>query len=105
MLYGQVIARLLHFAAYRSARPHEWHAATEAAASAEDALEAMVRRCIERHAGRLEMYRLAVLAHTSAMGLLTMQPMVSNVDDPLCHDEQARVDALCRALRAAMRAS
>jgi AcrR family transcriptional regulator len=143
-----------------SAAAEAIHAATEAAASAEDALEALVRRYIERYAGRLEMFRLATqaaqlsplaarlgrqqleairplndrmygptarklrdaqhagradpaldprrlafLAHTSAMGLLTMQLMVNAVDDPLRHREQALVDELCRALRASVRAS
>ena len=133
------------------------HAATEAAAGAGDALEALVRSYVGRYAGRLPMFRLATqgaqlsplaarlgreqleairplndrmygpterklreaqragqadaaldprrlafVAHTSAMGLLTMQLMVSAIDDPLRHGEQALVDDLCRALRAAV---
>lgn len=50
----------------------------------------------------LDPRRLAFLAHTSAMGLLTMQLMVSSVDDPLRHAPKALVDELCRALRAAV---
>ena len=50
----------------------------------------------------LDPRRLAFVAHTSAMGLLTMQLMVSAIDDPLRHGEQALVDELCRALRAAV---
>ena len=132
-------------------------AATEAAAGAAEALEALVRSYVERYAGRLPMFRLATqgaqlsplaarlgreqleairplndrmygpterklreaqragqadaaldprrlafVAHTSAVGLLTMQLMVSAIDDPLRHGEQALVDDLCRALRAAV---
>jgi AcrR family transcriptional regulator len=50
----------------------------------------------------LDPRRLAFVAHTSAMGLLTMQLMVSSVDDPLRHALKALVDELCRALRAAV---
>ena len=50
----------------------------------------------------LDPRRLAFVAHTSAMGLLTMQLMVSSVDDPLRHAPQSLVDELCRALRAAV---
>ncbi len=50
----------------------------------------------------LDPRRLAFLAHTSAMGLLTMHLMVSSVDDPLRHAPKALVDELCRALRAAV---
>jgi len=50
----------------------------------------------------LDPRRLAFVAHTSAMGLLTMQLMVSSVDDPLRHAPKALVDELCRALRAAV---
>lgn len=50
----------------------------------------------------LDPRRLAFVAHTSAMGLLTMQLMVSAIDDPLRHGEQALVDDLCRSLRAAV---
>jgi AcrR family transcriptional regulator len=50
----------------------------------------------------LDPRRLAFVAHTSAMGLLTMQLMVSTIDDPLRHGEPALVDELCRALRAAV---
>jgi AcrR family transcriptional regulator len=133
------------------------HAATEAAATAADALEALVRGYVARYAQRLPMFRLATqgsllsplaaslarqqlelirplndrmygpterllraaqlagradpaldprrlafVAHTSAMGLLTMQLMVSSVDDPLRHPPMALVDELCRALRAAV---
>ncbi len=132
-------------------------AATEAAATAADALEALVRQYMARYAQRLPMFRLATqgsllsplaaslarqqlelirplndrmygpaerklraaqragradtaldarrlafVAHTSAMGLLTMQLMVSSIDDPLRHKPQALVDELCRALRAAV---
>ena len=132
-------------------------AATEAAAGAAEALEALVRSYVARYVGRLPMFRLATqgaqlsplaarlgreqleairplndrmygpterklreaqragqadaaldprrlafVAHTSAMGLLTMQLMVSAIDDPLRHGEQALVDELCRALRAAV---
>ena len=132
-------------------------AATEAAAGAAEALEALVRSYVGHYAGRLQMFRLATqgaqlsplaarlgreqlqairplndrmygpterklreaqragqadpsldprrlafVAHTSAMGLLTMQLMVSAIDDPLRHGEQALVDELCRALRAAV---
>jgi AcrR family transcriptional regulator len=132
-------------------------AATEAAAGAADALEALVRSYVGRYAGWLPLFRLATqgvqlsplaarlgreqlqairplndrmygpterklreaqragqadamldprrlafVAHTSAMGLLTMQLMVSAVDDPLRHGEHALVDELCRALRAAI---
>lgn len=132
-------------------------AATETAADAGEALEALVRSYVGRYAGRLPMFRLATqgaqlsplaarlgreqleairplndrmygpterklreaqragqadpaldprrlafVAHTSAMGLLTMQLMVSAIDDPLRHGEQALVDELCRALRAAV---
>ena len=132
-------------------------AATETAADAGDALEALVRSYVGRYAGRLPMFRLATqgaqlsplaarlgreqleairplndrmygpterklreaqlagqadpsldlrrlafVAHTSAMGLLTMQLMVSAIDDPLRHGEQALVEELCRALRAAV---
>ena len=140
-----------------SAAAEALHAATEAAASAEDALEALVRCYVERYAGRLQMFRLATqaaqlsplaaklgrqqlaairplnermygpterklrdaqhagradpaldprrlafVAHTSAMGLLSMQLMVSAIDNPLRHRESALVDELCRALRAAV---
>lgn len=133
------------------------HAATMAATSAEDALEALVRSYVGRYGGRLQMFRLATqgaqlsalaarlgqqqlpairplndrmygpteqrlrqaqaaghadpaidprrlafVAHSSAMGLLNMQLMVSTVQDPLRHTEQALVDELCRALRAAV---
>ncbi len=50
----------------------------------------------------LDPRRLAFVAHTSAMGLLTMQLMVSSVGDPLRHPPKALVDELCRALRAAV---
>ena len=50
----------------------------------------------------LDPRRLAFVAHTSAMGLLTMQLMVSSVDDPLRHAPKALVDELCRGLRAAV---
>jgi AcrR family transcriptional regulator len=46
--------------------------------------------------------RMAFVAHSSAMGLLSMQLMVSPVQDPLRHTERALVDELCRALRAAV---
>jgi len=56
------------------------------------------------HAARsLDPRRLAFIAHTSAMGLLAMQLMVSNIDDPLRHPETRLVDELCRALRLAVR--
>lgn len=132
-------------------------AATEAAATAPDALEALVRSYVSRYAQRLPMFRLATqgssvsplaarlarqqldairplndrmygpterrlraaqragraeaaldprrlafIAHTSAMGLLTMQLMVASIDDPLRHPPKALVDELCRALRAAV---
>ncbi len=134
------------------------HAATQAAASAEDAVDALVRSYVSRYAGRLQMFRLATqsaqlsplaahlgrekleairplndrmygpterklrqaqdaghaarsldarrlafIAHTSAMGLLAMQSMVSDVDDPLRHPQAGLVDELCRALRRAVR--
>jgi hypothetical protein len=50
----------------------------------------------------LDPRRLAFIAHTSAMGLLTMQLMVSSGYDPLRHPHKALVDELCRALRAAV---
>lgn len=133
------------------------HAATKAAATAADALEALVRSYVARYAQRLPMFRLATqgsllspqaarlarqqldairplndlmygpterklraaqragradaaldprrlafIAHTSAMGLLTMQLMVSSVDDPLRHPPKALVDELCRTLRSAV---
>ena len=133
------------------------HAATAAAATAPEALEALVRSYVARYAGRLPMFRLATqaaqqsplaaelgrrqlaairplndrmygpteqrlrdaqrvgradkgldprrlafVAHTSAMGLLTMQLMVHSVDDPLRHADAALVDEMCRALRAAV---
>ncbi len=55
-----------------------------------------------RASAGLDPRRLAFVAHTSAMGLLTMQLMVSSVDDPLRHAPKALVDELCRALRAAV---
>ncbi len=134
------------------------HTATKAAASAEDALEALVRSYVGHYDGRLQMFRLATqvaqlsplaarlsrdrldairplndrmygptehqlrdaqragladraldprrlafVAHTSAMGLLAMQLMVSSVEDPLRHGQARLVDELCRALRAAVR--
>lgn len=42
------------------------------------------------------------MAHSSAMGLLTMQPIASSGHDPLRHMPQALVDELCRGLRAAV---
>ncbi len=54
------------------------------------------------HAARsLDPRRLAFIAHTSAMGLLAMQLMVSNVGDPLRHPETQLVDELCSVLRLA----
>jgi AcrR family transcriptional regulator len=50
----------------------------------------------------LDPRRLTFVAHSSAMGLLSMQLMVSTVQDPLRHTERALVDELCRALRAAV---
>jgi AcrR family transcriptional regulator len=134
------------------------HEATQAAESAEGALESLVRSYVSRYDGRLQMFRLATqsaqisplaahlgrelleairplndrmygpaerklreaqtaghaaqsldarriafIAHTSAMGLLAMQLMVSDVDDPLRHSGAALVNELCRALRLAVR--
>ena len=52
-----------------------------------------------RAASSLDPRRLAFIAHTSAMGLLLMQSMVSDLDDSLRHSESRLADELCRVLR------
>lgn len=51
----------------------------------------------------LDPRRLAFLAHTSAMGLLTMKLLVSGVQDPLVHSDEDLLAELCRNLRAGLR--
>jgi len=47
-------------------------------------------------ASHIDGRRLAFLAYTSVLGLLTMEGMVSSVDDPLVHARAALVDQLVR---------
>lgn len=49
--------------------------------------------------------RLAFVAHTAAMGMLTMKLLAESVNDPLLHSDDALLDELCRAFRAAARGS